>query len=321
MKIDVHNHAIPETAVDLLRSDPVYRTQIEGDRVSGGNHVSFTLFASFRDPDAKLAELESKRLDAAVVSAAPPLFFYDVASEAGEAIARATNRGLAEFAAAHPDRYRWMAHVPMAAPARAAAVLEEAIGAGAVGVEIGTSVAGRRLDEPEFEPFWAAAERLQTPVMLHPAYLEPNRGLDSFYLQNVIGNQLETTIAIERLIASGLLSRHPRLKVVLVHAGGYFPFQAGRLRHATTVRPELESAPADPWSFRGQVVVDTITHDPDALTYLVSRMGAENVVMGTDLPFDMASPQPVSELEQAVDAGTARTIAEDNPTRLYRFDD
>jgi len=157
--------------------------------------------------------------------------------------------------------------------------------------------------------------------MLHPAYLEPNRGLDSFYLQNVIGNQLETTIAIERLIASGLLSRHPRLKVVLVHAGGYFPFQAGRLRHATTVRPELESAPADPWSFRGQVVVDTITHDPDALTYLVSRMGAENVVMGTDLPFDMASPQPVRELEQAVDAGTARTIAEDNPTRLYRFDD
>ncbi len=321
MKIDVHNHAIPDAALELLRSDPAYRTQIDGDRISGGNHVNFTLMASFRDPDAKLAELESKRLEAAVVSVAPPLFFYEVGPEAGEAIAKATNQGLREFAAAHPDRYRWMAHVPMADPARAAAVLEEAIGAGAVGVEIGTSVAGRRLDEPEFEPFWAAAERLQTPVMLHPAYNEPHRGLDQFYLQNVIGNQLETTTAIERLIASGLLGRHPRLKVVLVHAGGYYPFQAGRLRHATTVRPELESAPADPWSFRGQVVVDTITHDRDALAYLVSRMGAENVVLGTDLPFDMAPPQPVNELDQALDAATARTIAEDNPARLYRFVD
>ncbi|MGI8563143.1 MAG: amidohydrolase family protein [Candidatus Dormibacter sp.] len=321
MKIDVHNHAIPDAALELLRSDPAYRTQIDGDRISGGNHVNFTLMASFRDPDAKLAELESKRLEAAVVSVAPPLFFYEVGPEAGEAIAKATNQGLREFAVAHPDRYRWMAHVPMADPARAAAVLEEAIGAGAVGVEIGTSVAGRRLDEPEFEPFWAAAERLQTPVMLHPAYNEPHRGLDQFYLQNVIGNQLETTTAIERLIASGLLGRHPRLKVVLVHAGGYYPFQAGRLRHATTVRPELESAPADPWSFRGQIVVDTITHDRDALAYLVSRMGAENVVLGTDLPFDMAPPQPVNELDQALDAATARTIAEDNPARLYRFVD
>ncbi|MBJ7604542.1 MAG: amidohydrolase [Candidatus Dormibacteraeota bacterium] len=321
MKIDVHNHAIPDAALELLRSDPAYRTQIDGDRISGGNHVNFTLMASFRDPDAKLAELESKRLEAAVVSVAPPLFFYEVGPEAGEAIAKATNQGLREFAAAHPDHYRWMAHVPMADPGRAAAVLEEAIGAGAVGVEIGTSVAGRRLDEPEFEPFWAAAERLQTPVMLHPAYNEPHRGLDQFYLQNVIGNQLETTTAIERLIASGLLGRHPRLKVVLVHAGGYYPFQAGRLRHATTVRPELESAPADPWSFRGQVVVDTITHDRDALAYLVSRMGAENVVLGTDLPFDMAPPQPVNELDQALDAATARTIAEDNPARLYRFVD
>lgn len=321
MKIDVHNHAIPEPAVELLRSDPVYRTKFDGDHLSGGNHVNFTLLPSFRDPDAKLAELQSKRLEGAVVSAAPPLFFYELPVEAGEAIAKATNRGLAEFAGTHPDRYRWMAHVPMANPGRAASVLEEAVGAGAVGVEIGTSIAGRRLDEPEFEPFWAAAERLQTPVMLHPAYNQANPGLDQFYLQNVIGNQLETTIAIERLIASGVLGRHRRLTVLLVHAGGYFPFQAGRLRHATTVRPELKAAPADPWSFCGQVMVDTITHDPDALTYLVSRMGAQNVVMGTDLPFDMAPPQPVDELEQAVDAGTARVIAEENPARLYRFGD
>jgi aminocarboxymuconate-semialdehyde decarboxylase len=321
MKIDVHNHAIPEPVVELLRRDPAYRTTIDGDRVQGGNHVQFTLFASFRDPDAKLGELEAKKLEGAVISPAPPIFFYDVDEPAGEAIAIATNEGLREFAAARPDRYRWMAHVPMGAPERAPGVLEDAVRAGAVGVEVATNVAGRRLDDPRFEPFWGAAERLGVPVMIHPAYNEPHRGLGDYYLQNVIGNQLETTIAIERLICAGVLDRHPDLRVLLVHAGGYFPYQAGRLRHARTVRPELGSAPEDPWKYVGQILFDTITHDRDALGYLVARSGAANVVMGTDLPFDMATPSPVDALEEATDQRTARTIAEDNPARLYRFED
>ncbi|HEX6487592.1 MAG TPA: amidohydrolase family protein [Candidatus Dormibacteraeota bacterium] len=321
MKIDVHNHAIPEPVIELLKSDPAYRTTIEGDRVSGANHVSFELFASFRDPDAKLKELESKRLEGAVVSPAPPIFFYDVDPEAGERMARAANQGLKEFAAAHPDRYRWMAHVPLASPERAPAVLEEAVREGAVAVEVATNVAGGRLDEERYEPFWAAAERLGTPVLLHPAYNEPHRGLNDYYLQNVIGNQLETTIAVERLICAGVLDRHPRLRVLLVHAGGYYPFQAGRLRHARAVRPELRSAPEDPWKYMGQVLVDTITHDAAALRYLIDRAGVDNVLVGTDLPFDMATPQPVAALEEAADERTTRTIAESNPARLFRFED
>ncbi|HSR26348.1 MAG TPA: amidohydrolase family protein [Candidatus Eisenbacteria bacterium] len=321
MKIDVHNHAIPEPVVELLRRDPVYRTTIEGDRVHGGNHVDFTLFASFRDPDAKLRELESKKLEAAVISPAPPIFFYDVDERAGEALAAATNEGLRQFAAAHPDRYRWMAHVPMGTPARAPEVLEDAVRAGAVGVEVATNVAGARLDDARFEPFWSAAERLRTPVLIHPAYNEPHRGLRDYYLQNAIGNQLETTVAIERLICAGVLDRHPALQIVLVHAGGYFPFQAGRLRHARAVRPELQAAPRDPWTYLGQIAVDVITHDREALRYLIARCGAENVVMGTDLPFDMATPTPVDALGEAADERTARTIAEDNPARLYRFQD
>lgn len=321
MKIDVHNHAIPEPAVELLRTNPAFRTTVEGDRVRGGNHVDFSLFPSFVDPDAKLRELESRKLEGAVISAAPPLFFYDVDPEAGEAMSTATNRGLREFAAAHPDRYRWMAHVPLGAAERAPAVLEDAVKAGAVGVEVATNVAGGRLDEERYEPFWAAAERLRTPVLIHPAYNEPHRGLRDYYLQNVIGNQLETTVAIERLICAGVLDRHPELRIVLVHAGGYYPFQAGRMRHARTVRPELRSAPEDPWRYLGQIAVDTITHDREALAYLISRCGVDNVLMGTDLPFDMATPSPVDALAAAADERTVRAIAEDNPARLYRFVD
>lgn len=320
MRIDVHNHAITEPVVELLRSEPVYRVTIEGDVLSGGNHVPYRLDPSFVDPDAKLAELERGGLEAAVVSISPTVFYFELELEPLEALCRTANRGLADFCAARPDRFRWMAHVPIPYPERAVEVLEQAARDGAVGVEVGTRINGRRLDEPDFEPFWAAAERLGLPVLPHPFYNEPHAGLDDYYLQNVIGNMLETTVTVERLLCAGVLDRHPDLKLVLVHSGGYFPYQAGRLRHARTVRPELASAPEDPWAYRGQIVVDTITHDVEALRYLVSRFGAGNVVMGTDLPFDMATPDPMAQLEAAVDADTARRVAEENPARLYRFD-
>lgn len=319
MKVDTHNHAIPESVLELLRNDDVYRVEIRGRTVHGGNHVDYELFNSFSDPAAKLAELERDGLEAAVISAAPPILYYEVDAGAGEAVCRAANTGLAEFCRHSPDRLRWMAHVPMQAPGRAAELLSEAATAGCVGVEVGTSIAGRRLDEPEFEPFWRQAEQLGLPVMIHPVYNQPHPALEAWYLQNVIGNQLETTIAVERLLCAGVLDRHPRLRLLLVHAGGYFPFQAGRLRHARTVRPELASAPADPWAYRGQILVDTITHDTEALRYLVSRMGAENVLMGTDAPFDMATPRPMEALTEAVGGATSSVIAEENPARLFRF--
>jgi aminocarboxymuconate-semialdehyde decarboxylase len=321
LRIDIHNHAIPERAVELLRKEPVYGVKLDGDRITGGSHVPWTLFKSFTDPKAKLAELESKRLEAAVVSIAPPIFYYEVDPEAGEAMARAVNEGMVDFCAQAPDRLRWMAHVPLQTPERAAVILEEAARAGAVGVEVATMVGGHRLDEPQFDPFWSAAERLRLPVMIHPFYNQPHPGLDSYYLQNVIGNMLETTLAAERLMCAGVLDRHPGLTCVLVHSGGYFPYQAGRLKHARRVRPELKQAPEDPWKYLGQLKVDTITHDVRALAYLVSRVGADNVLMGTDLPFDMAPERPVEDLEQAVDSATARRVAEENAARLYGFGD
>jgi aminocarboxymuconate-semialdehyde decarboxylase len=274
---------------------------------------------SFVDPEAKLAELEAKGLEKAVISAAPPLFYHHADPEAGEAMAQAVNDGLREMAASRPERLRWLASVPLQAPERAVAVLEEALAAGCVGVEIGTAAGpGRRLDTPELDPFWAAAARLGLPVTLHPAYVE-NASLGAYYLENVIGFPLETTVAIERLICAGVLDRHPALRVVLVHAGGFFPWQAGRLRHARTVRPELASSPVDPWSYLPQLWFDPITHDREALRYLVARVGVENVVMGTDLPFDMATPEPMEELRAATDEETAAAIAEGNPSALYRF--
>ena len=320
MRVDVHNHAIPEAVLDLLRHEPLYGVTLTGRRWRGGVHVDFDVVPSFAEPEAKLRELEEKGLEAAVVSVAPMVFYYHVDEDAGERMAMAANEGLAAFCAVAPDRLAWLATVPMQAPERAVAVLRHAAVAGCVGVEVGTGVAGQRLDEDAFEPFWAAAAELDLPVTLHPAYTEGvNPALAPFYLENVLGYPFDTTIAIERLICAGVLDRHPRLRFVLVHAGGYFPYQAGRLRHARTVRVELADSPPDPLRHLDRLFFDIITHDPLALEFLVRRVGHDQVVMGTDLPFDMAPPEPMSLLSAAVDDDVARAIAETNPSALYGF--
>jgi aminocarboxymuconate-semialdehyde decarboxylase len=209
--------------------------------------------------------------------------------------------------------------VPRQVPDAAASLLVAAAGAGAVGAQIGTSVAGTPLADAGLDRFWAAAEEHDLPLMLHPAYNNPHPGLEGYHLQNAIGNQLETTIAAERLIVTGVLDRHPGLRLLLVHAGGYVPWQAGRLRHAATVRAELADSPPDPHAYFGRIFVDTITHDAAALSFLVERVGSDNVVMGTDLPFDMATPEPVAALEEALDTETARRVMEETPRRLFRL--
>jgi aminocarboxymuconate-semialdehyde decarboxylase len=315
---DVHNHAVPREAIELLRGGSGYPITVEGN-VMEADRVRAELTPVFTDPAAKLEQLESLGLEAAVVSVSPALFAYESDEDRGVTLCRAVNRGLAELCTHDPSRLRWIAHVPLQAPDAAAELLAEAAGAGAVGVQIGTSVAPTPLADAGLGPFWAAAEERDMALMLHPAYNNPHPGLEGYHLQNAIGNQLETTIAAERLIVTGVLDRHPKLRLLLVHAGGYMPWQAGRLRHAASVRAELADSPPDPHDYFGRIVVDTITHDAAALRFLVERVGADNVAMGTDLPFDMATPEPVAALEGAVDVDTARQVMEETPQRLFQL--
>ena len=316
MRWDVHNHAVPREALELLRGGDGYPIAVEGDFLEA-DRVRAEMTPVFTDARAKLAQLEALGLEAAVVSVSPALFAYETGEDRGAALCRAVNTGLAELCTHEPSRLRWLAHIPLQAPGTAADLLAEAAAAGAAGAQIGTSVAGVPLADADLEPFWKAAEEHDLALMLHPAYNNPHPGLEGYHLQNVIGNQLETTIAAERLIVTGVLDRHPKLRLLLVHAGGYMPWQVGRLRHAASVRVELADSPPDPAAYFGRILVDTITHDAPALRYLVERLGADNVAMGTDLPFDMATREPVRALEEAVDAETATRIMEGTPQRLF----
>jgi aminocarboxymuconate-semialdehyde decarboxylase len=320
MKIDIHNHGVPESVLEFFAAEPRFGIEITGEKhMSGGAEGEYELEPEFSDADAKVANLESHGLDGAVVSVDPPFFYYEVDAGAAAALGEVVNDGLREMAARRPGRLWWMATVPLQDPVLAAEVLAEQRRRGCVGVEIGTSTGSARLDEPHFEPFWAAASDLGVPVMIHPAYQHPHPGYNRFSLQNLIGNMYETTIAIERLIMAGVLDRHPGLTVVIVHSGGYFAFQQGRLRHGRKMRTSSfpSEAPTDPLEYVGRVRFDCLTHDRKALAFLIDQVGAPNMLMGTDLPCDMATPDPWDALVAASDEQTAARIAGDNVVELF----
>jgi len=159
------------------------------------------------------------------------------------------------------------------------------------------------------------------PVVLHPYYVGVRRQLADFYMTNLTGNPLETCIAASRLILSGFFDRHPRLKVVLVHSGGFMPFQIGRLDHGFRVRPETKSAISSPPSgYLRRFWYDTITHASTPLKFLIELVGSDRVVLGTDLPFDMAD---VHFQKYFAEAGFEPTVfnavTSANATALFRL--
>jgi aminocarboxymuconate-semialdehyde decarboxylase len=240
------------------------------------------------------------RIDVSVYSIAPTLFFYDAAARPAVEFARRANDALAELIDGQ-ERLLGFASLPLqdgdaAADELARTVQEHAF----VGAQIGTNCGPLPIDAPELAPVLAAAEELDVPLMLHPYYVGPKPMLEDFYFTNSIGNPLDTCVAAARLIHSGALDRHPALKVVLVHAGGFMPYQLGRLDHAFDVRQEPRVAiDRRPSSYLHRFWLDSITHSDASLEFLVSFVGADRVVLGTDLPFDMGDPVPLDRLRRA----------------------
>ena len=321
MNIDIHNHAIPQRVFDLIEREPEYGVSLAGGTWHGPNIGDFALVEAWASPDAKLRELDGKGLDGAVVSIAPkPLYFFELPLAPQSAVAKETNLGLAEYCAVHPDRLRWMAHVPLGWPEASAEILDEAVALGASGVQVGTSAASRRLDDPALDPFWETVERLNVPVFIHPGYELQIQAFADWNLGAIIGLPLETTIALERLVCAGHLDRYPSLRVVGAHGGGFFPYNVGRLRNYIRVRQALKDLPSDPWSYVGRIMFDSLVYDVDTLRFLVEKAGPENIMIGTDCSFSSAPIAPVDELRAAIDDDEGfRLAAGGNAAELFGF--
>jgi aminocarboxymuconate-semialdehyde decarboxylase len=302
--LDIHTHVLTEEMMGLIRKEaPKVAPRMTAiDANSFVLEIAGTPYRPFPrggfDIEHRFADMDAAEVDMQVLSATPQSYLYD--HEAALALACATiqNNQIAKLVAAHPDRFLGIATLPMQAPELAAAELRRAVRTLKLrGAMIGSNVMGRNLDHPDLEPLWAAASELDTMLLIHPVNVGAAERLRSYYLNNLIGNPLDTTIAAACLVFGGVMERHPGLKVCLVHGGGFVPYQAGRWAHGWHVRPEpkvnIKQSP-EPWIDR--FYYDTILHSTKNLEFLIGSAGPRRVLLGSDYPYDMGTGECVRQV-------------------------
>ena len=299
--IDCHAHFLPDAFVEELRKRGLAEPRKEAGTLDLAASVCgyaapvtrLPYFSLLYDFDERDALARAQGIDRQLLCLPPFYFAYGADPELGAAICRAGNDALAATVAADPSRYAAFATVPLQSPAAAVAELRRAVERlGCWGVEIGSTVGGAPLDDPALDAFWAACCELDVPVFMHPHHELGGERAVPYYLGNLWGNPSETGLIAARLIFAGVFERFPQLTMILAHAGGTLAQIVGRLDHGYRVRPETKTIPKPPSEYLKQIYVDTIAHEDAMLAYLVSRLGPQRVVVGTDRPFDMGIDDP-----------------------------
>jgi len=328
--IDIHCHlAIPSADAMMRPHQNPAAISINSFTSPASDEVNRKQFAQIgrklASIDDHIADMDATGVDIQAISPSPGQYYYWAAPELGLDAARMVNDGMAEAVARHPDRLVGMGTVPLQSAELAVRELRRLTGElGLRGVEISSNVDGRELADPEFRPFFAAAEELGVLVFMHPLGFTHGQRLSEHYFNNLIGNPLESTIAVGHLIFGGVLDDHPGLKLCVAHGGGYLPGYIGRMDHAFRAREDCrQHIHREPSSYLRQLYFDTLVFDRRELKYLVETYGADHLMMGTDYPFDMSEADPVgfhSELSEAdrekILGGTAaRLLGLETPAR------
>jgi aminocarboxymuconate-semialdehyde decarboxylase len=324
--IDIHSHVQVPAAAAYVRPhqapDPRTAAYAEETRALGRRQDEDRM-PNLVDLALRMRDFDAMGLDAQVISPAPAQCYYDVPAEIGIQAARMVNEGVAAIAAKMPKRIpAAMGSVPLQAGGEAAAAeLEYAVRTlGLRGVEVLAHVGDLELSDPRFEPFWAKAEALGAVVFIHPSGFTEPRRFSRFYFSNVIGNPLDTTMALHHLIFDGVLERYPGLKIMAAHGGGYLPAYAGRIDHAWGARSDAHGAlPKPPGFYLSKIYLDTIVFTPHQLEALVRLFGAEKVLLGTDYPYDMGEYDPIGHIASVTSFSEAdrAAIAGGNAKALF----
>ncbi|MDM0066039.1 amidohydrolase family protein [Variovorax sp. J31P207] len=299
--VDVHCHYLnPEVAkaasdLDVGRHDP---SVIHANALTRETNV-----AQMRERapkltgiDQRLDDMDRMGIDIQAISPAPFQFFYFTPPERGAALARQVNEGIAALVAATPQRFVGLGSVPLQNAELAIQELDHAIGTlGLRGIEINTNVNGLDLTDARLglEPFFARADALGAVIFLHPVGFSEGSRLTDHYFNNVIGNPLDTTVAVSHLIFDGVVARHPNIKFIAAHGGGYVAHYWARMDHAWRARKDCRTViDRAPSSYLKTFYVDTMVFDPEMLRHLVDLFGADRVLLGTDYPYDMGEERP-----------------------------
>lgn len=309
MLIDMHGHFVPPSLLAEVEAHPGrYGVTLERDEQGprlriGQEPPTRPLLPALRKLEGREQRLEAQGIQHQVVFTWLDIVGYSLPAEQGARWSRLQNEGLAASIREHrdPTRFSGLATVPLQDGAWAADELEYAVGRLKLkGAVIASNVYGKTLDDPGLEPFWRKAEVLRVPVLIHPVYVAGQERMRAFFLNNLVGNPLDTTLAAACLMFGGVIDRHPDLQVILVHGGGCLPYVIGRLHWGYQVSPEARRiARKTPEEYLHWFHYDTLVYRVSILRYLLQEVGAGRVMMGSDYPFDIGDPEPAKIVRAA----------------------
>jgi aminocarboxymuconate-semialdehyde decarboxylase len=325
--VDVHAHWYPREWLDLVRdhgsAHGIEWTEVpgKGPQFKVGHLATGPAGPLFVDLDARLEAMDAQGVAVHALSLSQPMGYW-AGRDLGARLAAVFNDALVRAHEGAPTRFVGLATLPMQAPDLAVKEVDRARALpGVRGFYIATNILGKDLSDESFFPVYERIEATGLPLFLHPVFVLARERLERHYLTNLIGNPVETAVAAAHLIFGGVLDRFPKLDVVLPHAGGAFPWLAGRLNRGWEKRADLKHIAHPPLEYLRRFHYDTIGYSDAVLEFLVRHIGADRVMIGSDYCFPIAYEQPVRNVTDnpLIDAAAKQLIVAGNARRLLRL--
>ena len=317
LKIDSHAHILPPTWPSL-KDKYGYGGFIYLDHhKSGAAKMMRDDGKFFReiqqncwDPESILLDMKQYNVDAMVLCTVPVLFNYWAKPTDGLDWSMFLNDHLVGVQQQYPKKFIGLGTLPMQDITLAIKELERCKKIGLPGVEIGSHIENKNLDDASFFPLWEAAQDLDMAIFVHPWDMMGQDKMPNYFLPWLVGMPAETSLAICSMIFGGVFDKFPKLKVMFAHGGGSFPHTLGRVSHGWHCRPDLWNVNniKDPVEYVGKFWVDGITHNQDALRYLIQVFGAEKIMYGTDYPFPLGDLEHGKFIEEMKDVSAATKV-------------
>jgi aminocarboxymuconate-semialdehyde decarboxylase len=299
--IDVHTHIVPPRLAEAaqrggLRYGIEFGRDAKGKVTSsvGGKPFALPWPTPLQTPAERVASMDAIGVDVHLLSLSPSMHWYNTDPADGRSLATETNDDIAEIVSSYPDRFKGMGFLPLQDPAASVTELERCVrDLGFAGVLVGTNIDGLDWDAPELFPVLEAAQDLNALVFVHPVRGRANSFLPNYHLKNLIGNPLETTVALASLIFGGVLDRLTDLKLCFAHGGGYGCLGIARMDHGYLARAEAQGIARMPSDYLKGLFFDSLVHGHRTLDQIIDLAGIDQIVLGSDYPADMGEPDPV----------------------------